>query len=46
MIGERTWLAGTLMPREIDPEEGPLEDPDEGKVQCYIIPWGNGGSIT
>ena len=29
IIKEQTRFAGTLMPRETDPEVGTLEDPDE-----------------
>jgi len=40
MIREQIRCVGTLMPCTIDLEVRTLEDPNEGKVQCYIMPWG------
>ena len=37
MIKEHTRFAGTLMHREIDPEVGTLEDPNEGNGRLIFL---------
>jgi len=32
MIRENAWFSKTLIPREIDPKVGTLEDPDRSKI--------------
>lgn len=37
MIRQKTQFAGSLMPREIDPEVGTLENSDESNSPKYVI---------
>jgi len=36
MVREQTQYAGTLIPRELDPEVGTLVDPDKGSDPLFM----------